>query len=163
MWKFFFFFFCGSSLQHKSWKYPLKITVFFSSSGRFNKHSLMIQLFYTSFKCAKCCWITLIKLLNVWQSDHNNSTTTEQTFLLGAPEQSRSLVIIWSLFHWRAPKHYYTVRMHINRNIVCMCVCVCAQHTVCVCVCVRACLGLYLCDYLGPCMAHCTCNQGSFS
>ena len=48
--------------------------------------------------------------------NHNNCTT-EQT------QRSGPSVIIWIPFHWRAPKHYYTARMHINRNIVCVSVC----------------------------------------
>jgi len=51
-----------------------------------------------------------------------------------APERCGALVIVWSLFCWRAPKHYYTVMMHG----VCVRVCVCNIHCVfeCVCVCV---------------------------
>ena len=72
---------------------------------------------------------------NYWLIDRPTTTTAPQSRNVYSALR-RSLVIIWSLFHWRAPKHYYTVRMHIHRNIMCVCVGLC----VCVCVNIWVCI-----------------------
>ena len=101
--------------------------------------ALMIQFYYTSFKCVECCWLTLIKLLNFWQSDHNNNSTMEQTF------QFWSNVGLWSSFGACSAGEHPSITTQQGCTLtgtlcVCVCVCVCLCVFVCVCVCVCVCV-----------------------